>query len=128
MMKSIVIVLAALTAAVVAVPTEANQARDPYPKGCEPAAYACATNPTNYSPGWQVCDVDGTWKVRLLVFGTLVSGLDADPVVVCWGLPAQHPLLLQPCQQEPLLHPVKNGIISGPCWPKKKAEGSKVLG
>lgn len=58
MMKNIIVVLAALATAVVAAPTESHA----YP-GCEPATYSCTTNPQTGCPGWQVCDVDRTWKV-----------------------------------------------------------------
>jgi hypothetical protein len=65
-MKSLVIL--ALAAGTLAAPSGGEkQARGV----CSPATYACATNPTSSVPGWQVCDVTGTWVVSTTVPGLL---------------------------------------------------------
>jgi hypothetical protein len=59
-------VLVALAAAALAVPhgghPNPNPNPNPNPAKCTPATYGCTTDPANGKPGWQVCDVDGTWR------------------------------------------------------------------
>ncbi|RYP06297.1 hypothetical protein DL764_003224 [Monosporascus ibericus] len=42
-------------------------------KECQPGTYSCTTNPETGCPGWQTCDVTGSW---------VYSG-DCPPDTVC---------------------------------------------
>ncbi|KJZ78263.1 hypothetical protein HIM_02301 [Hirsutella minnesotensis 3608] len=66
------VALASIAAAVPTGEKPEEKSGDKY-YGCQPATYSCTTNPHSYTPGWQVCDVNGKW----------VFAGDCPPKTVC---------------------------------------------
>lgn len=61
MFKNALVLIATLAVAVMAVPTPGDDGHH-----CTPATYSCTHDPANGCPGWQVCNVEGVWEVRVL--------------------------------------------------------------
>lgn len=95
-----------LTAVLIAALATFTAAAPPVVKKCTPGTYACTPD----SKGWQVCNVDHTWVVSILVHLSVESdSLTAN--LVCRCLPSEGRLPFQQGQRLAVLCPSRFPLL-----------------